>query len=185
MMAQAPFLPNEIWLAITEHCDLRDAWLSLRQVNKQLHDCVDQHFAEDILPRTVISLPIALPTYDVRNPQIGKALLDHHSRLVGTGKRGSIDRAVYSLLRVEPAQYRAQLLSRWNSMQYYEDDQLNEKLRWDMRLGHANIRVQLKDARISTREDVDRERACLAVDWKPTLTYFFRRIHPGQIDWSW
>ncbi|TKA24870.1 hypothetical protein B0A50_06599 [Salinomyces thailandicus] len=179
------FLPNEIWLNIAAYCDPKDLWLSLRLINRQLQACVEQHFIDDILPQSAITLPIALPSYDVRNPLHGKAILRYQERKKGDGGEEGGHQPLYSLLRVEPAHYRAQLLDRWERMREVAGGQVGDKLHWNLRLRHASVRMPLKDARIEGDQSLEAGSGRLSFDWRPTFSRFFQSIYPGQVYWSW
>ncbi|KAI6883766.1 hypothetical protein KC363_g5734 [Hortaea werneckii] len=185
---QKPYLPNEIWLQIANYCDPRDLWLSLRMVNHQLSSCVDQHFLDQVLPGTTIALPITLPTYDIRNPLHGRAILHCWARQGGGGGGGTKegkDRLLYNLVKLEPAHARVQLLDRWTRMRDDAGGRLDGKVRWDLELGHARIRMPLRQARLERVQDEEGEGAFLSFDWRPTFTRFFESIYPGQVYWSW
>ncbi|RMY99317.1 hypothetical protein D0862_07174 [Hortaea werneckii] len=184
MTAQEPFLPNEIWLQIATYCDPRDLWLSLRSVSHQLADCVDQHFLDHVLPGTAIALPITLPTYDIRNPLHGRAILHCWARQGGRKTEGK-DRLLYNLVHVEPAHARVQLLDRWTRMRDDAGGRLDGKVRWDLELGHARVRMPLRQARLERVQGEEAEGAFLSFDWRPTFTRFFESIYPGQVYWSW
>ncbi|KAI7487193.1 hypothetical protein D0860_04501 [Hortaea werneckii] len=190
---QKPYLPNEIWLQIATYCDPRDLWLSLRLANHQLSSCVDQHFLDHVLPTTTIALPITLPTYDIRNPLHGRAILQCWARQQGDGGTegggggGKKDRLLYNLVKVEPAHARVQLLDRWTRMR---DDAAGgrldgKKVRWDVELGHARVRMPVRQARLEQVQDQEAEGPFLSFDWRPTFTRFFESIYPGQVYWSW
>ncbi|KAI7335480.1 hypothetical protein KC315_g3215 [Hortaea werneckii] len=178
-----PYLPNEIWLQIATYSDPRDLWLSLRVVNHQLADCVDQHFLDHVLPDTAIALPITLPTYDIRNPLHGRAILHCWARQ--GGKTEGQDRLLYNLVKVEPAHARVQLLDRWTRMRDDAGGRLDGKVRWDLELGHARVRMPLRQARLERVQGEEAEGAFLSFDWRPTFTRFFESIYPGQVYWSW
>ncbi|RMY91027.1 hypothetical protein D0861_03329 [Hortaea werneckii] len=157
---QKPYLPNEIWLQIANYCDPRDLWLSLRMVNHQLSSCVDQHFLDQVLPGTTIALPITLPTYDIRNPLHGRAILHCWARQGGGGGGGTKegkDRLLYNLVKLEPAHARVQLLDRWTRMRDDAGGRLDGKVRWDLELGHARIRMPLRQARLERVQDEEGE----------------------------
>ncbi|KAK5121608.1 hypothetical protein LTR85_004780 [Meristemomyces frigidus] len=168
-----PYLPNEIWLDIIAYCDPRDLWLSLRTTNRQLSECVEQYFGDDVLPKTVTSLPIALPTYDIRQPMRGKAIF-HHTRSNQSNEQASNrDRASYSLSKTDPEHYRAQFLDRWEGMREKAGGKLGDHLRWDMQLNDKVVTMGLKEARIEPHQTVGAEAAQLSFDWKPTMSRFF------------
>ncbi|KAK6391672.1 hypothetical protein LTR65_004166 [Meristemomyces frigidus] len=167
-----PYLPNEIWLDIVAYCDPRDLWLSLRPSNRQLSDCVEQYFRDELLPQTVISLPIALPTYDIRQPMRGKAVFQYTECARGEGQ--SKDRVSYCFSKTEPWHYQAQFLDRWQGMREKADGRLVDKLRWDIQLIDKTVTVGLKEARIDAAQAVEAEAAPLSFEWKSNMTRFFR-----------
>jgi len=181
-----PYLPNEIWLGIIEYCDPRELWLSLRLTDRQLHECAERYFAHDILPQISISLPITLPTYDIRNPMHGKAILRHCAKLESIAQDDLQSRRAWcSLLETVPGHYYEHFLVRWRAMREREGGLLSEKVRWDVQVGNATLRMRLKDARVDASPGVEAEDAQLSFEWRPTVSRFFSMIHPGQVYWSW
>lgn len=166
-------LPNEIWLQIASYCEPRDIWLSLRPINHQLQDCAEQHFQDHWLPHITLALPIALPTYDIRNPIRGRALFHPVTNLNGEKDE---HRVVYLLHRTEPEHYHSHFLGRWKGMCDSNTTWLNEKMKWEMRVGELCGAVKLKrpaiDQRVLGGEAVDYER--FSFEWRASVTSFFR-----------
>ncbi|KAK4496371.1 hypothetical protein PRZ48_012351 [Zasmidium cellare] len=124
MQRQTPHLPNEIWLAIIAYCESdKDLWLSLRPTNRQLRACVEQHFAENILPKVEASLPMIMPSYDARNPIRGLATFKYHS--------ATDEFAVFELADTGPQFYRENFLGRWRGMQDVDGGRLRESVVWE------------------------------------------------------
>ncbi|KAK5135651.1 hypothetical protein LTR08_004952 [Meristemomyces frigidus] len=154
-----PYLPNELWLAILPYCQTEDSWRSLRPVNQQLRACVEQYFLEEILPETVISLPITLPTYDIRQAMRGHARLRClEGALVG-------GRAIYALAEAVPAHYDVHFRARWKRV-HAAGGRIPDKQRWEVQLCDIEKSARVKDARV----EGDPEDCQLSFDWKPTLT---------------
>ena len=177
-----PHLPNEIWLLIASYSEPQDLWLSLRQVNRQLHLCTEQHFKNEILPHSTLSLPIILPTYDIRSPIRGKGVFHplpagDLSSMQSSGpllwQTQNPDRVIYCLGETEPDYYRSHFLTRWESMRKKGKGSLDEGLRWEMSICGRSNRVCLKYPFALTdgcKEDEGR----LSLEWMATMTRFFR-----------
>lgn len=166
-----PYLPNELWLLILPHLPHHDLWLSLRTADQQLRDCVEQYFETNVLPTMTVNLPIALPTYDIRQRLQGRAIFV----FVNVSKeRGGGDRASYSLRETDPCQYQPHFQSRWESMKEAEAGRLPGGVRWEVRLGEKTmLGARLKDAIAVTRGSAEDD-AQLSFEWKAMLTTFFR-----------
>ena len=167
-----PHLPTEIWLLIAAHCDPRDLWLSLRQVNRQLRECAEQHFERELLPHVGLSLPVAIPTYDMRSQNQGKAVF-HIDQ--ASGSCGDPERVSYFLYETEPEQYSNHFLARWKGMcDSNPGGWMNERVSWDMsletRIDRARLRKPYADA---TRHNTSGY-ASVSFEWKPAMTSFFR-----------
>lgn len=168
-------VPNEVWLSVIAHCDSpQDLWLSVRRVNRQLQDCVEQHFAGHVLPQLVVSLPLTLPTYDARNPIRGEAVFHHHRPGSEHGEDMLSDqsRALFALADTHPDFYRAHFFGRWAGMRDVDGGWMRSSVEWTMRLHGKTTRTKIKDAR-AVGEGVGEEEAQIQFDWKPTLTAFF------------
>ena len=167
-------LPNEVWLLIASCCQPRDLWLSLRPLSRQLQQCAEQFFEENLLPKTKLTLPVSFPTYDVRSPIYGKAvflplqvavrLLDSHDDC----------RITYSLTETDPETYETQFRDRWSRMSKTADGYLDEKMKWEVQLFDRRVDVKLKDPMATgTSRGADTD-AIVSFDWKCSMTIFFR-----------
>lgn len=170
-----PYLPNEIWLAILPHCEFIDLWLSLRTVDQQLRDCVEQYIVQEVLPQTVISLPIALPTYDIREAARGSAILGYCAPDHEVENANDSGRASYRLVATEPQHYYPQFLDRWEAMQGVTSRRLSD-LKWALKLGSMSIGMRLNDVRVDAAPDGKPEHALLSIAWKPSLTEFGKSL---------
>ena len=159
-----PYLPNELWLEILPYCQKEDSWNSLRSVNQQLRDCVEQYFIVEILPQIIISLPIILPTYDIRQPMRGHAQLHYY-------EGNSVDgRAIYAFAEAVPAYYDVHFLARWKRA-HSAGGCLPESQRWEVQLDSLETSARLRDARVEGEPA-----ACqLSFDWKSTMTALLPR----------
>lgn len=111
-----PYLPSELWLHILSYTsNPHHTWRSIRQTNHQLKDCVEKHFADNIIPTIKLELSFGLPCYDARNPLHGKAKF-RFSRLGDESADGRSQRVIYCLVDVEPEHYMEQLLVRWHRL---------------------------------------------------------------------
>lgn len=162
-----PYLPNEIWLLMFPYCNDRDMWLSLRTVSRQLKDCVEQYLEHEVLPHMVVSLPIALPTYDIRNPLRGRAVLHLCSSREGNKRNANVDRVSYQLVETEPAHCWTHFRDRWVAMKDANGGCLDDSLRWAMHLHGRTARMRLKGARIDGGYGTEAEKARMSFEWKP------------------
>lgn len=167
-----PHLPNEIWLHIIAHCeDNRDTWLSLRHINRQIQACVEQHFAENVLPDLKASLPMTMPSYDARNPIRGEAVFQYYQdqdRLDGTSHT-----VVFELGETGPQFYLAHFLGRWAGMKDVDGGRLRESVKWSLKLDEKVVTTSVKDV-CALSEGVRDDEARIRLEWKPTLTAFYR-----------
>lgn len=174
MNPSMPHLPNEIWLLIASYCEPKDLWLSLRPVNRQLQICAEQHIKQAVLSLAVLSLPITLPTYDIRNPIRGKAVF--HPLISKTPppvESDSSDRIVYRLFETEPSYYRSHFFARWGTLQRGHSGTLDERLRWELSIGGLSVSVRLREP-LAVTQDYEVGGLQVAFLWKPTTTCFFR-----------
>lgn len=164
-------LPTEIWLLIASYCEAIDLWLSLRQVNRQLHECAEQHFERALLSHATLSLPVAIPTYDMRSQTRGKAIfiqdaLDHCSRT---------ERVSYTLTETDPEAYCNHFLARWKGMcESNPGGWLNERMAWQMSLGERASSTRLRNPRADATRHNTSDFANVSFDWKATMTSFFK-----------
>ncbi|KXT06816.1 hypothetical protein AC578_7255 [Pseudocercospora eumusae] len=166
-MSDSVHLPNELWLLIIPHCSPADLWRSGRRVNAQLKDCVDQFFEREVLPHLIVSLPVALPTYDIRNPVRGQAVF--HPLSPKTGPEPG--RLHVQLAQTEPEHYRTHFLDRWQGMQQSADAALGQHIRFDVQLADRTVSMRLPDARgelVKSTHD-----ARMSFQWTPAMTAFF------------
>ena len=166
-------LPNEVWLLIASYLEPQDIWVSLRNINRQLKECAEQHFEHDHLQEAVLNLPIALPTYDIRNPIRGKAVF-HPTLITPSAVRvGYSDRVPYSLLKTEPEYYHGRFIHRWTGMRDADNGHLGERTRWEMNLGGRTARVCLKQAVVDDDEDSVWGCARVSFEWRSTISMFY------------
>ncbi|EMC94493.1 hypothetical protein BAUCODRAFT_549876 [Baudoinia panamericana UAMH 10762] len=179
------FLPDELWLAIVSQCEPRDAWLGLRPLNRQLRSCVEGFVVSEMIPLIKIQLPIALPSYDVRQRVQGRAIfvpnmnrrrdesVDHCSTANG--------RLLLRLKKLEPEHYRSQLKVRWESMQEASahsllPGSLDGRLRWRVQLHARTVEMRLPWARIDWASDLmEAEKPGISTEWMPMFTAYWRR----------
>lgn len=161
-------LPNELWLHILSFCSAQDQWLGLRLAAQQLKACVEQHFEREILPSIEISMPVALPTYDARNPLRGKAIFQPVSPKTGR----DADRMHLVLSSTNPDYYVDHFLSRWSGMSDTTDGTLSHSVRWDLSLGGKANRMRLRDAKAESTSNEGEVSA--SFEWKGTMTGLFR-----------
>lgn len=183
-----PYLPSELWLQIlscTNTTSPKDLWRSLRPVNRQLRDCVDQHFTDTILPTLKLELSFGLPCYDGRNPLRGKAIFTFSHFATETAD-GEGDRVMCNLVDVEPEHYMEQLLVRWNRLRESSCGSLPRSLEWSMCLeaadgsdgsGGKEGPVRLKEpVAFASREDGNGkavEGGAVGFEWRGTVGSFF------------
>ena len=168
-----PHLPNEIWLQIASCCDHPDLWLSFRLVNRQLQTCAESHFKHEVLPLATLSLPVVLPTYDIRSPILGKAVF----RPLMTNETQNPDLIVFVLDRTVPDYYRSHFLSRWASMRDAESGSLAKpRVKWHLDVCGGSAGVCLKGP-MATTPDCEDDEARVEFEWKATLTRFYRLGH--------
>lgn len=157
-----PHLPSELWLAILEHCDSRDAWTVLRPTSRQLRDCVEQHFVNHVLPLLIVTLPVRLPTYDVRTVAHGRAVFPFSTKVES--------RMVFTLLETRPPSYYSHFLSRWSGMKdAHGDGHLSDRIPWEVQLGDLERRMHLKEALV-----YDDSLPALSFDWRTMATTLFK-----------
>lgn len=163
-----PHLPTELWLLIASYCDPKDLWLNLRQVNRQLSECAEQHFQRELLSQVTLSLAVAIPTYDMRSQTRGKAVFVQDELDV----LHKIQHISYSLSETVPEHYFNHFLARWKGM--CESKGLSDRIEWQMGLGWRNDTVRLRNPSANaTRHDTS-DYANVSFDWKPSMTSFFR-----------
>ena len=168
------YLPNEIWLLIASYCEPKDVWLSLRPVSRQIQICSEQHFKQAVLPFAILSLPITLPTYDIRNPIRGKAVFHPlASKSCPPSGSGRSDRIVYRLAETEPTYYRSHFFARWDTLQKNHHGSLDERLRWELRLAGSSSGVRLREP-LAVTQDYEVGGLQVSFEWKSTMTTFFR-----------
>ena len=168
-------LPNEIWLLIASYCDVSDLWLSVRQSNRQLQRCAEQYFGDDVLPLATLSLPIVLPTYDIRNPIRGKAVF-HPLNITSTQHSGEVSCIVaFGLTETDPDYYRSHFKTRWSGMQDSTSHQLDERLRWELNILGRGTLLSLKRLK-AIRQGCGESEPKLEFEWMPTMTRFFRSV---------
>lgn len=141
------FLPSELWLQILSHTSTtqtRHLWRSVRRTNRQLRDCVEQHFKDHIVPMTKLVLTFGLPCYDARNPLKGKGIFrfSHFERpkpcpshTFDDGNHygsGQTERIICNLVDVEPEHYMDQFLIRWDRLRESSYGYLPASLEWTM-----------------------------------------------------
>lgn len=161
-------LPNELWLHILCFCSARDQWLGLRMATHQLKACVEQHFEREILPSIDVSMPVALPTYDARNPLRGKAIFQPVSPRTGR----DAERMHLVLTSTDPDYYQDHFLGRWSGMRDTTDGTLSHSVRWDVSLGDKANRMRLRDAKAESTPSEGEVSA--SFEWKGTMTALFR-----------
>lgn len=165
-----PHLPNEIWLLVASYCDPKDLWLSIRPINRQLQQCADQYVKEEVLPRTILILPVVIPTYDVRVPIRGKVLFNPISPTQGLDFNAS----VYCLDDTEPGYYRPHFLSRWATMQDRETGQLDDRrIKWELEFQGQCRPVSLHRS-MAVKSGCRDDEARVSFDWRYMLTTYFR-----------
>ncbi|KAF2479772.1 hypothetical protein BDY17DRAFT_45435 [Neohortaea acidophila] len=168
----SPHLPNELWILVFSHCSPKDLWLSLRPINTQLRTCTEEYYARHYLPLTQLTLPITLPTYDMRNPIRGKAVF--HPGLLGNSEESG--RALYDLVGTDPSHYREHFLGRWKGMGEGEGRWLRETVVWEMGIAEGGVReVRLRRPRVEgIGVQGDLEVARVSFEWRGTVSSFFR-----------
>ena len=166
-------LPCEIWLLIASHCDPKDLWLSMRKVSQQLKECAEQHFEREILPQAVLSLPIAIPTYDMRHPIRGRAVFLPSMKPSASEEGANSGRVFYSLVKTEPDFYESRFLSRWASMKSANAGHLNPGTSWQIDLCGRTGRVGLKQGFVDDDEESVWDGTRVSFAWRPTMTLFF------------
>lgn len=107
-----PHLPDELWLLIASFSEPTDLWLTLRPLNRQLRDCTDQHFAENVLPRLLLHSPITFPTYDIRSPIHGRASFTYKSGVDEAHQQPNRERVTFALVDTEPSYHRSHFVDR-------------------------------------------------------------------------
>ena len=162
-----PHVPDEIWLYLATFCVPRDLWRSLRPVNRQLRDCVDDHFETHLLPDMKLTLPFSMPSYDVREQRRGRA-----SFTFVTCERATA-RAIF---RLHSCDYEDHFMHRWASMRSSRHGHLSEALVWEVDLsltamGSVNLRNPEVDDRGS---DIARGVATFSFEWKPAMCSLFK-----------
>lgn len=169
-----PHLPNEIWLLIAEYCEPRDLWLSLRPVSRQLQQCTEQHFERNILPNTVLNLPVVIPTYDVRIPIRGKVVFTPVSDDSSSDRKDNSNHKVYSMVETDPDYYRPHFLTRWVTMQDRETGRLDDRrVRWELELYGQRRGVSLHEC-TAVKQGCEKDEVRVSFEWTYTLTSFFR-----------
>lgn len=163
-------LPNELWLNIISDCDCdKDLWLNLRVVNHQIQSCVEQYFAEKILPQLTVSLPLALPTYDARNPIRGEATFTYCTQQSRPDREyGDDGRVYYDLGPTIPAFY-----GRWSGMRDVHGGWMRPSVEWILRVKGEEGTCRVKDAR-AVSEGVGKDENGIEFEWKATLRAFYK-----------
>jgi hypothetical protein len=162
------YLPDEIWLHIASHCDAADLWLSLRRVDRQLHRCAEQYFRDHHIPRMGLDLVVSIPSYDMRNPQIGRATFYLETESEATAGHDSVGRVTFRHLGIAPAHYHSHFMARWTGMQRSSNGGLNERMHWNIYTRGVSLNVRLKEAIIEETRDDDVAR--LSFDWRFPVT---------------
>lgn len=172
-------LPNEIWLHIASYCEPRDLWLSFRQVNRQLQQCAETHFAEALLPYTILTLPITLPTYDVRSPIQGRVIFHPGRTQYSPSIEDDSGRATFHLIDTEPDHYLSQFMIRWKGIYDSTGGRMKENMRFEFQFQHErkSAPIKLYDARVSNSKDDFTGEPQVLFDWKASMTSFFQ--------WTW
>ena len=152
------------------YCDPRDLWVSLRPVNRQLQECAEQHFEKNILALVELNLPIAIPSYDMRNRIWGKAVF--HPDTEESSDKKIAGRVTYSLTSTEPEHYHSHFLGRWKGMwDSGRNGNSHEGMTWELKLVDRIDGARLRKALLHW--DRDRELAQVSFQWKATMTRFF------------
>lgn len=162
-----PLLPNELWLHILSYCSPSNQWLGLRLTARQLKGCVEQHFEREVLPSVEIHMPVALPTYDMRNPLRGREIFQPVSPRAGRDP----DRMHLVLSATDPDYYHEHFLGRWSGMRDTGNGMLSDSIRWDVQLGTLSNRMRLRDARAEVIAKADEAR--VSFEWMGTMTGLF------------
>ncbi len=189
------YLPDELWLLVLPYCRRGDAWLGLRPLNSQLRDCVEQYFADNVLPSVRLQLDVALPTYDVRLRLQGRAIFAHvpskrPSKEVANRSHASVQddegRATWRLESTEQdEQYHTQVRARWDSLANASahsllPGSLDRRLVWKVPLRRGMSQtVLLPQGRIEWASGLDgrsdgTQTAQLSCEWRPMLTRLYR-----------
>ncbi len=123
------------------------------------------------LPGAVLTLPIAFPSYDMRNPNRGHATFRPIAS-AGLISDATPQRASFSLTDVEPAYYRDQFVCRWNGMRDSKGGRLLASTQWQLDLCAGSNAVLLSspfvEANVFDEEDARR----LSFDWKAMVSSF-------------
>lgn len=171
-------LPNELWILIISQCNRRDAWLGLRQCSRQLRDCVEQYFEQQILPEIIISLPMAMPIYDIRQRIGGRAIFRCLPMPPAQSKPQDRNqkKACYLLAETQPARRHSHFLTRWGEMRDHTSGFLDKKLLWKVELDGKVAGMWLKNVRIMANQSTEAGGSLLSFDWHTMMTVFERMI---------
>jgi hypothetical protein len=167
----ATSLPNELWLHILTFCDCEEVWMLVRPVHQQLKECVEQHVYSTILPQMEVTLPVALPAYEIRQRVEGKCIFTHHAG------PNTIPAAIQSMPDVvafqqsqEPYALPSDFLSRWKSMQ--QSGRLHG-LNWDVTLGDKSHRMPLRQPSVTMQRPSEDSQVVLMFEWTSTMTAYY------------
>jgi hypothetical protein len=166
------YLPDEIWLHIASYCEVTDLWLSFRNVNQQLHRCAEHYFEDRYIPEIELHLLVSIPSYDMRNPQRGRAIFRPEMRSTSTAANESIGRVTLRLLETAPDHYHSHFMARWRGMQRSNTGGLNDRMHWRISINDTSSDVRLKDAVFEQTKDD--EAARLSFDWRFPVTALFQ-----------
>jgi len=165
-------LPTEIWLQIAAHCEPKTLWCSVRKVNRQLFDCAEQCFEEQFLPLVTFALPVAIPTYDMRNQTRGKAVFCVDTSAIDNQSTARIS---FSLARVEPELYRRHFLDRWRSLcSSAENGRWSQRIPCEMTLAGTTSTAVLRAPEVDPAQQMTVDQARVSFEWRVTMTTFLR-----------
>lgn len=165
-----PHLPIEIWLLIASYCDPKDLWLSIRPINRQLQQCAEQYVKQEVLPHTILVLPVVIPTYDLRVPIRGRVVFKPLDPSPGLDFNGTI----FCLDDTEPDYYRPHFLTRWATMQDRDTGRLDaRRIRWELELEGQRSPVSLHCS-TAIKHGCKVGEARVSFDWRYMLTTYFQ-----------
>lgn len=176
------YLPSELWLQVLSYNDQpRDLWRNARRTSRQLRDCVEQHFKDNIVPNLKLELTFGLPCYDGRNPLRGMAKFEF-SQFEGATQSEDTERIVCALVGVDPEHYMEQLLVRWNRLKESSGGYLPQSLDWSMSVTEKGDSVEvprtggtvrLKDPVAFSNDEKSVDGNGVVFEWKAATTSFF------------
>jgi hypothetical protein len=122
-----------------------------------------------------LSLPIRLPTYDMRNPIKGHA--DFSPAIKGSCPSTLSDEGKlwFVLSKTEPEYYLDHFLSLWKGMRASKGGQLDDQKLWQLEVQKHTVTVRLKDPCIEFTELEGVETAWLCCGWRHLAAGFFKR----------